>query len=83
MKNKNVLILCSDELVNLEKSPNHQDVLKTIHGYLTDILDPEEVNAQAIAEQSALLEQWGGVKDVLAMPGFNHTPIDYCVPILG
>ncbi len=43
-----------------------------MHGYLTDILDPEVVNAQANAEQSAFLEQLGGAEEVMAMPGFNQ-----------
>ncbi len=66
-----------DELVDLEKSPDHQGILKIMYGHLTGILDPEEVNAQAMAEQSALLEKWGGAETVLAMPNFNHTPVKY------
>ena len=46
-----------------------------MHGLLTSILDPEEVNAQAFADQAALLEQFGGRESVLAMPRFNHTPV--------
>ena len=64
-----------NELTDLGEPPDHQDVREMMHGLLTSILDPEEVNAQAFADQAALLEQFGGRESVLAMPRFNHTPV--------
>ena len=43
-----------------------------MHGVLTSILDPEEANAQAFADQAVLLERYGGAEAVMAMPSFNH-----------
>lgn len=65
----------SDELNDLSSDPSCEDVCKEMLGCLTSILDPEAVNAQAFADQSALLNSYGGAEHVLAMPSFNHTPV--------
>ena len=39
------------------------------------IMDPEEVNRQAFADQAAMIDSLGGMEAILAMPSFNHTPI--------
>ena len=64
-----------DELTDFGEDPDYEGVREIIHSYLTSILDPEEVNAQAFADQEALLESYGGAEKVLAMPSFNHTPV--------
>ena len=46
-----------------------------MHGILTSILDPEAVNDRAFADQAVLIERYGGREKILAMPGFNHTPV--------
>jgi choline-sulfatase len=65
-----------DELTDFGEDPDYEGVRKITHSYLTSILDPEEVNAQAFADQEALLESYGGTEKVLAMPSFNHTPVE-------
>ena len=64
-----------DELTDLGEAPDHEGVRKMMHGFLTSILDPEEVNAQAFADQAVLLNRYGGPEKILAMPSFNHTPV--------
>ena len=64
-----------DELRDLGASPHHAGPRTRMHGHLTSILDPEAVNAQAFADQAALLARLGGREAVLAMPSFNHTPV--------
>ena len=46
-----------------------------LFGHLSAILDPEAVNREAFADQARLLESLGGRAAVLALPGFNHTPV--------
>jgi len=65
----------ADERVDLGRSADHTSVREALHGVLTGILDPEDVNASAFADQAKLLEQMGGRDAVLAMPSFNHTPV--------
>ena len=65
-----------DELEDLGESPDFENVRALMHEHLTSILDPEKVNAQAFADQAALVEQYGGRETILAMPGFNHTPVE-------
>jgi choline-sulfatase len=64
-----------DELTDLGESPDHKSIRDLMYRHLTSILDPEEINAQAFADQAVLLEQFGGRESVLAMPSFNHTPV--------
>ena len=64
-----------DELHDLGSDPAHERTVETMDRHLAAILDPEEVNAQAFADQAALIEDFGGAEAILAMPGFNHTPV--------
>ncbi len=64
-----------DELSDLGEDPRFEGERAMLYGRLTEILDPEAVNAQAFADQARLLEAYGGREAVLAMPGFNHTPV--------
>ena len=64
-----------DELNDLGEAPQAEGARATLYGRLTEILDPETVNAEAFADQARLLEAYGGREAVLAMPGFNHTPV--------
>jgi choline-sulfatase len=64
------------ELVNLSDEPEHVTTLTDCRNQLLQILDPEEVNRQAFADQAKMIETLGGMDVILAMPSFNHTPID-------
>ncbi len=43
---------------------------------LGEILDPEAVNREAFADQTAMIERLGGLDAIRAVPSFNHTPLD-------
>ena len=64
------------ELVNLADEPVHASTLADLRNQLFQILDPEEVNRQAFTDQEEMIESLGGMDAILAMPSFNHTPID-------
>lgn len=63
------------ELIDLGGDPAFSDVRARLHDALMAILDPEVVNAQAFADQAALVERYGGREAVLGLPGFGHTPV--------
>ncbi len=64
-----------NELNDLGEEPRFAEKVAELHCRLTEILDPEEVNRQAFADQAALIESYGGIDSVLDMPSFNHTPV--------
>jgi choline-sulfatase len=64
------------ELVNLADAPEYAITLVDLRNQLFQILDPEEVNRQAFSDQAKMIEALGGMEAILAMPSFNHTPID-------
>jgi len=64
------------ELVNLADEPVHASTLADLRNQLFQILDPEEINRQAFTDQAEMIESLGGMDAILAMPSFNHTPID-------
>ena len=64
-----------DELNDLGEMTRFEDKVEEMHSRLTEILDPDEVNTQAFDDQATLIESFGGTDKVLAMPGFNHTPV--------
>jgi choline-sulfatase len=64
------------ELTNLAQDVEYVETLNELRGQLLRILDPEEVNRQAFADQAKMIEALGGMDAILAMPSFNHTPID-------
>ena len=66
----------SRELNNLADDPGHSGVLQTMLAQLQEILDPEEVNRQAFSDQAKMVKKLGGMDNILAMPSFNHTPLD-------
>jgi len=64
------------ELVNLADTPEYAITQVDLRNQLFQILDPEEVNRQAFSDQAKMIETLGGMEAILAMPSFNHTPID-------
>jgi choline-sulfatase len=64
------------ELINLADKPEHSVTQTDLRNQLFRILDPEEVNRQAFADQAKMIENLGGMEAILAMPSFNHTPIE-------
>jgi len=64
-----------DELEDLGESPAHKETRAMMDARLRAILDPEEVNETAFADQARVLERLGGREKVSAMPSFGHTPL--------
>ena len=64
------------EMTDLADDPAHASILQDLIGQLREILDPEEVNRQAFADQARMIERLGGIDTIMAMPSFNHTPLD-------
>ncbi len=63
------------ELVNLAGDPAHQALLEKLKAKLSEILDPEAVDAQAKADQEALIERHGGRQAVLDRGTFTNSPV--------
>ena len=63
------------ELINLAGDPAHLAIINALRHQLYQILDPEQVNRQAFADQANMIEKLGGVEAINAMASFNHTPI--------
>ena len=55
--------------------PETHDVQGRLYGELRKIVDPDEINQRAFADQKALIEQLGGVKAILSREDFNLTPV--------
>jgi choline-sulfatase len=64
------------EMVNLADDAGYATILAELRNQLLQILDPEEVNRQAFADQARMIDVLGGMEAILALPGFNHTPIE-------
>lgn len=70
------LLVDPQELNDLGNSRNHErerDMLRTLMGHA---MDPEQVNADAFADQKELIEKLGGVDALMAMKSFGHTPVN-------
>jgi choline-sulfatase len=64
-----------EEMANLAAQPEYQAILAEFERRLRGMLDPEAVNAQALADQSALIERHGGPDAVLGRGGIHGTPV--------
>jgi choline-sulfatase len=62
------------ELNDLSKAPQHQALMREFEALLRDIVDPEEVDRRAKADQAALVEKHGGREAVLKRGSFGGTP---------
>jgi len=65
-----------DEISNLADNPEQARRLEQLKNQLFSILDPELVNNQAFDDQARAIAALGGMESILAMPSFNHTPLD-------
>ncbi len=62
------------ELRDLGTDPAYAEIVAACEEKLRALLDPDAVNAQAFADQAALLDHHGGVQAVLEGGQFPHTP---------
>lgn len=63
------------ELKDLGESSSALNERERLHNELLQILDPEEVARQCAQDQAEKIESLGGRETILAMKGFNHTPV--------
>ena len=63
-----------DELHDLGTDSNYADIRHQMEADLRLICDPEAVDAEAKADQAAIVEANGGKEAVLARGGFGATP---------
>ena len=63
-----------DELHDLGADPDYADIRCQLEAVLRSICDPEAVDAEAKADQAAILEANGGIEAVIARGGFGATP---------
>ena len=64
-----------EEMTNLAAKPEFQGILDKFRTQLFELVDPDAVNTQAFADQSALIESHGGVEKVLNRGGLAGTPV--------
>ena len=64
------------ELENLIDNSAYSQAVDELRHQLFEILDPEEVNQRALADQNLMIEKLGGMEAILALPSFNHTPLE-------
>ena len=63
------------EETDLAGRPETHDVQGRLYGELRKIVDPDEINQRAFADQKARIEQLGGVEAILSREDFNFTPV--------
>jgi choline-sulfatase len=64
------------ETRDLGSDPAFASVLGEMMAAMRTIADPDQVNAQAFADQATRIEELGGRDAIRAMPGFDHTPVE-------
>ena len=63
-----------EELNDLADDPAFADILAKFERDLRAIVDPEETDKQAKADQRRRLEELGGMASIVAAGGVTHTP---------
>ena len=63
-----------EELTDLAKDPEHAETLAMLEAELRRQLDPEAVDAQAFADQAAMIEAYGGREAALKLGAPGATP---------
>ncbi|MEM6637387.1 MAG: sulfatase-like hydrolase/transferase [Pseudomonadota bacterium] len=63
-----------EEAVNRVTDPSCAEVLRDLHAELRLVCDPERTNAQAFADQAALIERHGGREAALKLGASGATP---------
>lgn len=63
-----------EETVNLAEDPAHAEVLAGMDAALRAVCDPDAADAQAFADQAALIERHGGREAAIALGASGATP---------
>src|SRR5690606_27599617 len=64
-----------EELTDLAADPEYAAILTDMHATLLGICDPEHVDRQAKADQSALIEHYGGPEAAHVLGSSTSTPV--------
>jgi len=64
-----------EEMSNLAVKTEFQAVVAQYEKRLRDMVDPEAVNARALADQAAMIESYGGVEKMLGQGIIHNTPV--------
>jgi choline-sulfatase len=64
-----------DECNDLGQSSDHREVLENFERELRELIDPEAVDAQAKADQKALIDSFGGKEAVMSRGAFDNSPV--------
>ena len=64
-----------EETTNLAQDPGAAGILTELEGVLRDIVDPEEVDRQAKADQAALVARFGGPEAAVRLGTVAETPV--------
>ena len=64
-----------EELKNLAADPDYGEALEELRQHLLDMVDPEAINVEALADQEVLIEKHGGADAVIARGAANNTPV--------
>lgn len=72
-----------EELIDLANDPAHAETLASFERQLRTIVEPEAIDAQAKADQAALIERHGGEQAVIGRGSSGATPPPGAEPIFG
>ena len=64
-----------EELVNLATKKQYRELLKIYENKLFNMIDPIAINYEALADQAKVVEQNGGIAEVLMKGGLSGTPV--------
>ena len=64
-----------EELVNLATKKQYRELLKIYENKLFNMIDPIAINHEALADQAKVVEQNGGIAEVLMKGGLSGTPV--------
>ena len=64
-----------EEMENLAPDQIYKNVIEALYKILKGILDPDEVNQQALRDQNTLVEKHGGREFIIARGAANNTPV--------
>jgi len=64
-----------EEMKNISLDPSYKKTINDMYGLLKNIVDPEEINRQALSDQRDLVEKHGGREFILSRGAANNTPV--------
>jgi choline-sulfatase len=62
------------EAADLGESPDHAEIRSTLEAALRSLVDPEEVDARAFADQAEKIARFGGRDEILKRDDFGYSP---------